>query len=183
MINEAELMEELGYGRTPVREALKKLQSEDLIAVRPRRGIFVSELAITDLAQIFEVRIELEALAAVLATQRITQEQLEKLKGLADQYLKSPHSGKDKMIELDGKFHALIREATKNRFLISNLEYYYNLSLRIWYLALPQAASEDIDVKAHCDIYKEIAAGDADAAAERISKHIRDFHKTIKEYL
>ncbi len=183
VINEVELMDELGFGRTPVREALKQLQADDLVTVKPRRGIFVSELAITDLAQIFEVRVELESLGAVLATQRITKEQLIKLEQLADQYQKIPTNSKEKMIDLDGKFHALIREATQNRFLISNLEYYYNLSLRIWYLALPQATAEEIDVKAHCDIYQAITAGNADAAAERISKHIRDFHKTIKSYL
>lgn len=183
VIQETELMEELGYGRTPIREALKRLQSEDLVAVKPRRGIFVSELAITDLAQIFEVRVELEALAVELATERITQDQLLKLEQLADQYQNTPPDNKDKMIDLDVKFHALIREATHNRFLISNLEYYYNLSLRIWYLALPKAAAEEIDVKAHFDIYQAIAAGNPTVAAKRIAKHIRDFHKTIKEYL
>jgi DNA-binding GntR family transcriptional regulator len=87
------------------------------------------------------------------------------------------------MIELDEMFHTLVREATHNRFLISNLEYYYNLSLRIWYLALPQAAADDIDVKAHCEIYKAMAKGDEKVAGERIANHIREFHKIIKEYL
>jgi len=183
VIQESELMEELGYGRTPIREALKRLQTEDLVAVKPRRGIFVSELAITDLAQIFEVRVELEALAVELATERISQDQLLKLEQLANQYQNTLPDNKDKMIDLDVKFHTLIREATHNRFLISNLEYYYNLSLRIWYLALPKAAAEEIDVKAHCDIYQAIAAGNPAVAAERIAKHIRDFHKTIKNYL
>jgi DNA-binding GntR family transcriptional regulator len=183
VINEAQLMQDLGFGRTPIREALKLLQAEDLVVVKPRRGIFVSELAITDLSQIFEVRIELEALAAKLATQRITDKQLAKLQQLTDQYQTIPPDNKEKMIDLDGKFHALIREATQNRFLISNLEYYYNLSLRIWYLALPQAAAEELDVKAHCEIYQEIAAGNADGAAARIATHIREFHKKIKEYL
>jgi DNA-binding GntR family transcriptional regulator len=183
VINEAEMMEELGFGRTPVREALKKLQSDDLVVVKPRRGIFVSELAITDLSQIFEVRIELESLAAKIAAQRITDSQLEQLSQLADQYQTSANSSREEMIELDGKFHALIREATHNRFLISNLEYYYNLSLRIWYLALPRAAVEEIDVGAHCEIYEAIAEGNQDLAAERIAKHISDFHKTIKTYL
>ena len=183
VINESELMDELGFGRTPVREALKRLQSDDLVAVKPRRGIFVSELAITDLSQIFEVRVELEALAVRLACQRISDEELEHLKRLTNQYSKSDTNVKEEMINLDGKFHALIREATHNRFLIANLEYYYNLSLRIWYLALPQAAVEEIDVKAHCDIYQAIADGDENQAIKRISQHIRDFHKTIKNYL
>jgi DNA-binding GntR family transcriptional regulator len=183
VINESEMMDLLGLGRTPIREALKRLQSDDLVVVKPRRGIFVAELAITDLSQIFEVRVELEALAVRLACQRISQEELLKLENLADQYTKTDRDKKDDLILLDGKFHALIREATHNRFLISNLEYYYNLSLRIWYLALPRAAAEEIDVKAHCDIYQAIAEGNEALAVERIAKHIRDFHKTIKNYL
>jgi DNA-binding GntR family transcriptional regulator len=183
VINESELMDELGFGRTPIREALKRLQSDDLVVVKPRRGIFVAELAITDLSQIFEVRVELEALAVRLACQRISDEELERLESLANQYLKADTTAKEEMIELDGKFHTLIREATHNRFLISNLEYYYNLSLRIWYLALPRAAAEEIDVKAHCEIYQAIANNDEQMAVERITKHIRDFHKTIKHYL
>ena len=183
VINESDLMDELGFGRTPVREALKRLQSDDLVVVKPRRGIFVAELAITDLTRIFEVRVELEALAVRLACQRISEDELKSLENLTDQYSNVNTRVKEDMIELDCKFHALIREATHNRFLISNLEYYYNLSLRIWYLALPQAAAEEINVKAHCDIYQAIAAGNEDLAVERIIKHIRDFHEMIKIYL
>jgi DNA-binding GntR family transcriptional regulator len=183
VINESLLMEELGYGRTPVREALKRLQSDDLVDVKPRRGIFVSDLAITDLTQIFEVRVELESLATKLACERITEYQLKKLKALTDKYLSSENTTKEEMIEWDGKFHALIREATHNRFLITNLEYYYNLSLRIWYLALPQAAAEEIDVQAHSEIYQAIAARDVKLAEKRIIQHIKDFHKAIKNYL
>lgn len=183
VINENKLMDDLGFGRTPVREALKRLQSDDLVVVKPRRGIFAAELAITDLSQIFEVRIELESLAVKLACQRITDDQLKRLEHLADLYKNPTGISKEEMIDLDGKFHALIREAANNRFLLSKLEYFYNLSLRIWYLALPQAAVEEIDVKAHCDIYMAIAAGDEDRATKRIAKHIRDFHNTIKNYL
>ena len=183
VINESELMDDLGLGRTPIREALNRLQSDDLVVVKPRRGIFVAELAITDLSQIFEVRVELRSLAVKLACQRITDSQLQRLEKLSDQFLKSSISSKQEMIELDSNFHALVQEATHNRFLISNLEYYYNLSLRIWYLALPRTTMEEIDVKAHCKLYEAIAAKDEGLAVEIISKHIRDFHKTIKNYL
>jgi DNA-binding FadR family transcriptional regulator len=90
---------------------------------------------------------------------------------------------KEEMIDLDGKIHGLIRQATQNRFLISNLEYYYNLSLRIWYLTLPGAAAEETDVTTHRQIYQAIASGEEDLAAELMIKHIQDFHKTIKKYL
>ena len=183
VINESKLMDTLGFGRTPIREALKRLQSDDLVVVKPRRGIFVADLAITDLPKIFEVRVELESLAVKLACQRITEDELKQLRILANQNLNSSTSPKEEMIELDGKFHALVREATHNRFLISNLEYYYNLSTRIWHLALPRATAEEIDVEAHCEIYQAIAAKDEDLAVKVIAKHIRGFHKTIKNYL
>lgn len=183
VIQEARLMKELGFGRTPIREALNRLKSDDLVVVKPRRGIFVSELTITDLSQIFEVRIKLEALAVRLACKRITPKQLKTLENLADEYLKVKDADKEKMIELDSNFHALLREATNNRFLIANLEYYYNLSLRIWYLALPRTAADDLDVEAHCEIFEAISKNDVEEAAHRISTHIQEFHKMIKQYL
>lgn len=183
VINEAELMDDLNFGRTPIREALKQLQIEDLVVVKPRRGIFVSDLSITDLSKIFEVRVELEGLAARLATERITPSQLEKLEDLADQYRKSPPSKKEKLIQLDSEFHRLIAQATHNRFLQTNLEHYYNLSLRIWYLALPQTSVDDINVDAHLRITKAISSGDGKKAQRELTQHIKDFHTTIKKYL
>lgn len=183
VVNEADLMDDLKFGRTPIREALKQLQVEGLVVVKPRRGIFVSDLSITDLFKIFEVRVELEGLAARLATQRITPNQLTRLKSLADQYRKSPPSQKEQLIQLDSDFHSLIAEATHNHFLQTNLEHYYNLSLRIWYLALPQTSVEDINVGVHLEITEAITSGDAKKAERLITQHIEDFHTTIKKYL
>jgi DNA-binding GntR family transcriptional regulator len=176
-------MKELDLGRTPIREALKVLQTENLVVVKPRRGIFVSDIAITDLAQIFEVRLELAALAARLATRRITPSQLARLRKLAAQYETIDQQDKSSLIELDKKFHALIAEASQNEFLRQNLANYYNLSLRIWYLAIGLANPEDIDVSSHLDLLKAVEASDAEKAADTVQKHIKDFHKTIKKYL
>jgi len=76
VIREVELMADLKLGRTPIREALKRLQSENLVIATPRRGMFVSDVAITDLTQIYEIRVELEALCARLAAERINPKQL-----------------------------------------------------------------------------------------------------------
>jgi DNA-binding GntR family transcriptional regulator len=75
-IHETALAEELQLGRTPIREALKLLQAEQLVTTVPRRGMFVSSISITDLQQIAEVRMQLEGLAARLAAQRATPEEL-----------------------------------------------------------------------------------------------------------
>ena len=72
VIDEARLQAELGFGRTPIREALKRLELERLVSIIPRRGIFVPPISLTDLQHLYEVRINLECLAAELASQRGT---------------------------------------------------------------------------------------------------------------
>jgi len=183
VISEAELMEELELGRTPIREAIKQLQAENLVTVTPRRGMYVADIAVTDLTQIFEVRVDLEVLAAKLAARRITKEQLARLKDLAENYSLVDPSDKEALIDIDHKFHSLITEAAHNKFLCKELEHFYNLSLRIWYLAINFAQPEDIDVEAHVEILDAIEAGDAQKAGLRMKTHIEEFHQTIKQYL
>jgi DNA-binding GntR family transcriptional regulator len=183
VINEADLMEEFDLGRTPIREAIKQLQMENLVNITPRKGMYVADIAVTDLLQIFEVRVELESFATRLATQRIAEPELSNLQELAEAYQDADLTDKDALIHLDGEFHSLLAKATHNKFLIKELEYYYNLSLRIWYVALSYAMPEDIDVEAHLKILQSIEGRDAETAAQRMKKHIQDFHKTIKQYI
>ncbi len=84
ILDEGRLQSELGVGRTPIREALLRLSMERLVTIVPRRGIFVAEIGITDLQQIFEVRILLEAQAARLAARRGTQAHWERMQQLLD---------------------------------------------------------------------------------------------------
>jgi DNA-binding GntR family transcriptional regulator len=183
VINETQLMEEFDLGRTPIREAIKQLQTENLVMVTPRKGMYVADIAVTDLLQIFEVRVELESFATRLAAQRITQDEITELQKLAIAYQQVDLSNKDALIKLDGEFHSLLAKATHNKFLIKEIEHYYNLSLRIWYIALSYAKPEDIDVNAHIEILEAIQAQDAEKAGLRMRKHIQDFHKTIKQYI
>jgi len=183
VISETQLMEEFTLGRTPIREAIKQLQTENLVMVTPRKGMYVADIAVTDLLQIFEVRVELEAFATRLAADRVTELEIKELQELATAYQKADLSNKDFLIHLDGEFHSLLAKATHNKFLIKEIEYYYNLSLRIWYIALRYAKPDDIDVNAHIEILEAIQARDAEKAGLRMKKHIQDFHKTIKQYI
>ncbi len=183
VISEAQLMEELKLGRTPIREAIKQLQAENLVTVTPRRGMYVADIAVTDLTQIFEVRVELEALAARLATQRITRDQLSRLISLAEKYQGADPNDKVALINIDHEFHLQIIESAHNKFLFKELEHFYNLSLRIWYMAINYTQPEDIDVDAHIEILEAIEAGDAQKAGQRMKTHIEEFHQTIKQYL
>ena len=183
VINEAQLMEEFALGRTPIREAIKQLETENLVMVTPRKGMYVADIAVTDLLQIFEVRVELESFSTRLAAERITENEIAELQKLAIAYQEADLSDKNVLIYLDGEFHTLLANATHNKFLIKEIEHYYNLSLRIWYIALNYAMPDDIDVNAHVEILEAILAKDSKKAALRMRKHIQDFHKTIKQYI
>jgi len=183
IIHEVQLMEELDLGRTPIREALKRLQAENLVVVAPRRGMFVAEIAITDLQQIYEVRVELESLCARLAAERITPEQLEEISCLVDEYQCGDRRDKKWLMTLDRRVHFLLAEAAANKFLRTEFEVFYNLSLRIWYLALNEVQPEDIDVEAHLEVLEAVKTQNAELAERRMRKHIKHFHDAIKLYL
>jgi DNA-binding GntR family transcriptional regulator len=183
VIQEAGLIEELGLGRTPIREALKQLQSENLVVVAPRRGMFVSDVAMTDLQQIYEVRVELESLCSRLAARRITPEQLSELTSLMAECRRSDPGDKELILSLDRRFHQLMAEAAGNKFLRSEVEKFYNLSLRVWYLAINSIQSQDVDVDAHFEIADAIETRDCDRSERRMREHIQHFHNTIRLYL
>ena len=183
VIREADLMHELDLGRTPIREALKRLESENLVVVKPRQGMFVADIPITDLIQIFEVRVEIESLCAFLASRRMTPAILAEMKDLAEAYSGSDKTELNCLFEQDRQFHMLLADAANNRFLVDEIEHYYNLSLRIWYLVLNNVQPEDVDVEAHLKILKAIQARDHEAARRHMRKHIEQFHRTVKSYV
>jgi DNA-binding GntR family transcriptional regulator len=183
VIDEGNLMVRLSIGRTPIREALKRLQADNLVIVRSHRGMFVADIAITDLGQIFEVRSMLEPLGVRLAAQRITPDQLEKLRSLMWEYERIDKTDKACLLYLDYSFHNLFSEACNNKYLQKELEALQNLSTRIWNLAVNKTTPEDINIESHIDILKAIEEGDAYKAEEIMRRHIDQFHERIKEYM
>jgi len=183
LISEADMMNDLALGRTPIREAMKQLEADNLVTITPRRGMFVTNITATDLMQIFEVRVELEPLAVRLAGERMTQEELVELRHLAERYKDADITNTEAMLKLDCDFHTLLAQATHNKFLLKDLTHYYNLSLRIWYLALNHARAKDVDMDAHLEILKAIEAANVEKAKMRMREHIQKFHRSIKQYL
>jgi DNA-binding GntR family transcriptional regulator len=137
VLREDALMRELDVGRTPLREAVKRLALENLVAVQPRRGTFVSGVEAADIVHITEVRAELEGYAAELAALRMDderrargqelREEIEQLTGAGDQ---------DGLMRFDERIHRFTWEASGNPYLIETLERYFTLSLRVWYVVL-----------------------------------------------
>jgi DNA-binding GntR family transcriptional regulator len=183
-IDEDVLGSELGIGRTPVREAIKRLALENLVTVFPRRGTFASEINITDLADICDVRVQLEGHAAFRAAQRITPAQREELDGLLDELDRSQGSDDtEALMGLDTRVHRFVHGCTGNPYLEETLGRYFNLSLRIWYLVLDRLPHLFARVHEHRDLLDAIADGDADRARAIVAEHIETFEREIRSVL
>jgi DNA-binding GntR family transcriptional regulator len=183
-IDEDVLGGELGIGRTPVREAIKRLALENLVTVFPRRGTFASEINITDLADISDVRAQLEGHAAYRAAQRITPAQQTELEALLQEV--SDSRGSDDvaaLMQLDARVHRFVHRCTANPYLEETLGRYFNLSLRIWHLVLDRVPHMLARVHEHDDLLRAIADGQGDRARRIIVEHIETFEREIRAVL
>ncbi len=183
-IDEDALGAELEMGRTPVREAIKRLALENLVTVFPRRGTFASEINITDLAHISDVRAQLEGHAAYRAAQRITDAERAELAALLAELARSEGSEDlQQLMALDARVHRFIYRCAGNPYLEETLTRYFNLSLRIWYLVIDRLPHLFARVHEHEDVLRAIDAGDADAARNILAEHIATFEREIRAVL
>ncbi len=181
VIQEADLMSELGLGRTPVREALKLLEAENLVVVSPRRGIFVADVALTDLLHVQEIRLELDSLTVRLAVQRATPEQVEELRRLTAEAKSCECLGDPQaLLAIDRQLHTLLREAAHNRLLANECEMLFNLSLRIWYLFISRVEPRHLAEDAFDEIVEAIKTGNVAQADRAMRRHILSFGDSIK---
>lgn len=179
-INEERLSAELGVGRTPLRDALKRLEAETLVAIYPRQGTFVTEVNITDHGLITDVRRQLEGHAAQRAAERVTSADRVMLDELiAD--IRASGGGRATSMRLDTAIHRAIYRCTHNRYLETTLDHYYNLSLRIWYLFLEQLP--EVDHEDHVPMIEAILAGNGTLARELAVHHVDHFEQSVRETL
>jgi DNA-binding GntR family transcriptional regulator len=181
-INEESLGRQLQLGRTPLREAIKRLALENLVAVYPRRGTFVTEINITDLAQISDVRMQLEAHAAYRAAQRLTTAQRDELDVLIDE-IEGAAGPPEVLMELDARVHRFVYRCAANPYLRDTLERYLNLSLRIWYLVLGRLPHLFERVHEHRELLQAVRDGDADGARSIAAEHVARFETEIRGVL
>jgi DNA-binding GntR family transcriptional regulator len=182
VVSERELMEQLEIGRTPMREALRRLAQEKFVEVYPRRGMFVTTVEIRDLAALCEVRLALEGQAARLAAERVTDADREEIADLVDE-LRTTRRTPRQLMELDERIHRTIYRIARNEFLETTLEQYYVHALRIWYLALDQAHELGGAVQEHQNLLETIAAGDEWKAEELMRAHVQNFEDAMSRVL
>jgi DNA-binding GntR family transcriptional regulator len=180
VIREDELMRELEVGRTPLREAVKRLALENLVAVQPRRGTFVSAVEAADIVNITEVRAELEGYAAALAAERLDDDHRAAAQALLHEVEELGEAGdQDWLMRFDERIHRFTWEATGNPYLIETLERYFTHSLRIWYLVLDRLPGLGHAVHDQARLVEALLAGDADKARELMREHVLAFEREL----
>lgn len=183
VVNESRLRQELNIGRTPIREALQRLARENLVRSVPHRGTFVTDINITDLARITEVRVVLESHAARLAAERLSTGDRVTFAQLLELVEEGRGLDQRQLMRLDQQIHREIYRAARNPFLEATLERYFNLSLRLWYLVLDRQAGLREAVREHAELLRAILAGDGPAADESMRRHVTGFEREIRKVL
>jgi DNA-binding GntR family transcriptional regulator len=179
VIDERQLVERLAIGRTPVREALRRLAQERLVEVYPRRGMFVSGVDVRELARLSEVREVLEPEAARLAAERATDADRRELGAL----LVELDTAGGELMALDERIHRAVYRAAHNDLLEATLEQYYVLALRIWSMALDRAHDLGEAVEEHRALLEAIRSGDAERAADTMRAHVQNFEQAMHRVL
>ncbi|WP_088188629.1 GntR family transcriptional regulator [Desulfosporosinus sp. FKA] len=118
---EIQLAEEMGVSRTPVREAIRKLELENFVVMIPRKGAYVAGVSLKDVADVFEIRSALEGLAAGLAAERVTDEELEQMEQALFYRAHEGEMDLEQIVKSDTDFHALVYKASRNERLIQIL--------------------------------------------------------------
>ena len=188
LVREEDVAERFGVGRTPVREALQRLRHEGYLTILPRRGTLVSEISITDLAAIYEVRARLESWAARLAAERAHPEDRHEATRLIDEL--QAHAGRDdyeSILAIDRRIHRFVYRCSKNPFLAETLDHYHNLSLRILHVTMRRYPSLtprlDEVLQEQEQVLAAICRGDGDTAERIATEHIRGFERHIRQVI
>ncbi len=179
---EIQLAEELGVSRTPVREAIRKLDQEGFVVMMPRRGAYVANMSIRDVNEIFEIRTALESLSNGLAAERITGEELEELQTLLVQIGKYiEEDNMDKIVDTDIEFHELLYRVSRNSRLegiISNLR---EQLTRFRTLSMSHPGRLEATLEEHRAIVDAIAKGDVGAAQRAAEYHMEKSEQTLMD--
>lgn len=181
---EIHLANRLGVSRTPIREAIRKLELEGLVIMIPRRGAEVAQITEKNLQDVLEVRRELDAFAAKLACQRMNEEQMSQLKEAAEAFEKAIETKDATVIaKADVAFHDIILKSTENDRLIQLVNNLAEQVYRYRFEYVKDKTSHNRLIEEHRNIYESIVNRDEAAAAMAVGAHVDNQEKSIREQL
>jgi DNA-binding GntR family transcriptional regulator len=181
---EVQLAEEMGVSRTPVREAIRKLELEGLVVMVPRKGAYVAGLSLKDAAEVFEIRHSLEGLAAALAAERITDEELKTMEKILKEVTEAAErEDVETVIQKDAEFHQILFSTTRNQRLaqiVGNLKEQID-RFRIQSFTNPERI-KSIN-KEHAKIIKAIKERNARKAEKLAKEHIEKVENNVMDVI
>ena len=178
VLNIKELAKEFGVSTMPVREVLILLESEKLIHIIPNNGIYVNDISFQELKDVFEIRLFLVGLAGKLAAQRVTLEELNKMKELLEKIKKE--KDRKKLIQLDAEFHDLVNYSTKNQALAETLKRLRNQIGRLWFFAKENDAYSQKIPEDFEELIKALENKEQNKSEQIMKDHVLHFIEQIK---
>ncbi len=177
---EVALAEKMGVSRTPVREAVRRLEMEGLVTMTPRKGTHVAELSVKDIMDVLEVRAALDKLATQLAAGRIRQDNIRRLESIHRQYIASlQKENLPGAIKKDVEFHDVIYQASGNNKLMSVAANLREQIYRFRVLYLKDFSNAEDVLLEHQNILKALEAHDATRAGQLAEEHITHQQQAI----
>ena len=175
VVSEAQIAGRVGFGRTPVREALQRLARERLVHILPRRGIVVAAVDVAEQLRLLEVRREIERLTARAAAQRADAAQRAQFLAIAGEMEQAAAAADETgFLRLDRQLNLLVLDAARNEFAAAAMALLHGLSRRFWFMHSRRASGFGESAVVHAALARAIAAGDA-AAAAAASDALSDF--------
>ena len=177
---EVELAEDMGVSRTPVREAIRKLEKEGLVTIEPRRGAYASDISIKDMVDVLEVRQMLEGMAASMAAQKVTEEEKLDFVEANSAYKNAVKKGNiEEIIRYDELFHKLIVSYSGNKTLNQLLSQVQELALRFRYIYYDDFSRYENMPVEHEEIEEAIISGDTQKAKVVAEEHVERLKKFV----
>ena len=178
LLNEAQLAADLGASRTPVREAISRLEMEGFVKIMPKKGIYVTDISLNDVLQIFQTRIEIEPIAVRLAAPHLPREELlvfcGKFKGEAPDIQNG--------FRLDTAMHLFIIEHCGNRYIIDMMHRIFDENTRV-IISSKQNQVQIHDARLeHLDILNSLLDKDTERAIALMQSHIENCRKAALDY-
>lgn len=183
-INETHLINLLGLGRTPIHQALHRLEVDGMVTILPRKGVVVTPVSLNDVLDMIEVRVCNEQLCVKLALERAQESDFAAMRAILDRTpaLLAKHDVPG-LMELDLQFHLAISAAARNRVLAELLRNLHEKQARFWFLTLSEAHHSERIYQEHLQILTAMEARDSSAAIIAIHDHIDDFRRAIMRTL
>jgi len=181
---EIQLAEEMGVSRTPVREAIRKLELEGFVVMVPRKGAYVAGISIKDIADVFEIRAALESLAAGLAAERITEDELEALERSLVRVAEATEANDlESLINMDTDFHEILYKASRNERLVQIVSNLREQIQRFRTTSLSYPGRMKIALEEHKQIVEAISQRDVEAARNLAREHIENAENSMLDVI